>query len=231
QLAEGSPMWVAPRFVFLDDVTQSPLRMQGMLYDRLHNVNFKVRESGTYNTFPLVRDGAAEHFLDGHVVRIDQWKLFYYTELAVPESASGSGNVSRPEKSKLEKLVADKVVGADDAKRVVRYDEGYWEKQIETKVVKAGFDRNRFTVELDRDSDTPVTEDDGQAGALDAPPKGNPVDVLRGKVIHREDGYVYVLPEERYYELRLGESIDDSLQRKPLSSEVVKKLKDYAANN
>ena len=42
QQDDGTPMWMAPRFVFLDDITQSPLRMQAVLYDRLHNVNFKL---------------------------------------------------------------------------------------------------------------------------------------------------------------------------------------------
>jgi hypothetical protein len=222
---DGTPMWMAPRFVFLDDITQTPLRMQSVLYDRLHNVNFKLRESGTYTTFPIVRDGQASHVLDGHIVRIDDRKLYYYAELAVPEAGFGrTPPVSKPEKSELDKLVADKVVSAEDAKRVIRYDEDYWETLLRTKVLKVGIDKNRFTVELDRDSDTPAEEDEQGIS------QGNPVEVLRGKVVKRDDGYLYVLPEERYYELRLGESIDDSLKRKPLPADKVKNLKELAAN-
>jgi hypothetical protein len=220
QREDGTPMWMAPRFVFLDDITQSPLRMQAVLYDRLHNVNFKLRESGVYTTFPIVRDGQAEHFLDGHVVRIDDRKLFYHTELNVPETVGRTPPAARPEKSELEKLVSQKVVSADDAKRVVRYEEDYWEALQRTKVIKVGIDKNRFTVDLDRDSDSPAEDEES----------GNPVEVTRGKVIHRDDGYVYVLPDERYYELRLGESIDDSLKRKPLPADKVKSLKEVAAN-
>jgi hypothetical protein len=216
---DGTPMWMAPRFVYLDDITQSPLRMQAMLYDRLHNVNFKLRESGVYTTFPIVRDGQAEHFLDGHVVRIDDRKLYYYAELAVHDGGR-TPTAARPEKSELDKLVAAKVVSADDAKRVVRYDEDYWDALLRTKVLKVGIDRNRFSVDLDRDSDSPAEDEES----------GNPVEVVRGKVVRREEGYLYVLPEERYYEMRLGESIDDSLKRKPLPPDKVKGLKDVAAN-
>ena len=129
--------------------------------------------------------------------------MYYQAELAIREAGFGkTPAVARPEKAELDKLVTEKVVGADDAKRVVRYEEEYWEALLRTRVVKVGIDRNRFTVELDRDSDKPAEDEES----------GNPVEVLKGKVVQRDEGYVYVLPEQRYYELHLGESIDDSLK-------------------
>ncbi len=217
---DGTPMWVAPRFVYLNEITHSPIRWQGTLYDRLHNVNFKLRESSPYNVFALVRDGHAEHFLDGHVLLIEEGKVYYQLELAVPETVGQTPRAARPDKAELDKLVADKVVSADDAKRVVRYDGDYWEVLLRTKVIKTGIDRNRFSVDLDRESDSPGEDEEA----------GDPVEILKGKVVLRDDGYVYVLPEERYCELHLGECLDDAFRRKPLSREKIKELKEVAAN-
>jgi hypothetical protein len=215
---DGTPEWMAPRFVHLTAITHTALRWESMLYDVYKDVRFKLRESGgAYNSFPFVRDGQATQVVVGRVARIDDRKIYYQAELAVSEVPGGSSHVARPDKAELDKLIADKVVSADDAKRVIRYEEEYWDTLLRTQALRVGFDKNRFTVDLERDSDRPAEQE------------GNTVEVLRGKVVLRDDGYVYVLPEERYYELQLGQSIEDSL-KKPLPREKVKELKEVATN-
>ena len=169
----------------------------------------------------MVRDGQAIQVVAGRIVRIEDRKLYYQADLVIPEAGFGkTPAVARPDKGQLEKLVADKVVSADDAKRVVRYEDEYWDALLRLRVLKVGFgDRDRFTVDLERDSDKPIEEEE----------QSNSVEVLRGKVVQRDDNYVYVLPEERCYELRLGASIEESL-KKPLPREKVKELKEVAAN-
>ncbi len=163
---EGTPERMVPRYVYLTDITQTPLRMESMLYDRWNNEKIKLRESsGAYNSFPLVRDGKKIQVVVGRVVRIDDRKLFYQVELEIPVSLGRAPGAARPDKAELEKLVADKVVGADSAKRVVRYEEDYWDTLLRQKVVNVGFsDRNRFTVDLQRNQATPP-EDDVEEGA------------------------------------------------------------------
>jgi hypothetical protein len=220
---DGTPEWMAPRFVHLTAITHTALRWESMLYDVYKNERVKLRESsGAYNSFPFVRDGQATQVVVGRVVRIDDRKIYYQAELVVPEAGFGrTPPTARPDKEELEKLIADKMVNADEAKRVIRYEEDYWEALLRTKALRVGFgDKNRFTVELERDSDRPPEEAE----------QGNPIEVLRGKVILRDDGYVYVLPEERYYEMQIGQSIEDSL-KKPLPREKVKELKEVAAAN
>jgi hypothetical protein len=224
---DGTPEWMIPRYVYLTDITQTPLRMESMLYDRWNNQKIKLRESsGAYNSFPIVRDGKATQVVVGRIVRIDDRKLYYQVDLVVPEAGFGRAPAAaRPDKSELEKLVADKVVEAAEAKRVMRYEEEYWEALLRTKAINVGLNKNRFTVDLQRDQPRPPTGEDEEGL-----PSGSPVEVLKGKVLLRDEGYVYVLPEERYYELPLGASIEDSLNKKPLTPEKVKQLKDVAAN-
>jgi hypothetical protein len=219
---EGTPEWMAPRYVHLSAITHSAIHWESLLYDVYNNERIKLRDSSAaYNSFPFVRDGQKTQVVIGRVVRIDDRKMYYKAELVVPETVGQAPPIAHPDKEEIEKLIAEKGITAEDAKRVIRYDEDYWDTLLRTKALRVGFgDKNRFTVELERDSDKPPEDTE----------QGNPVEVLRGKVLLRDDGYVYALPEERYYELQMGQSIEDSL-KKPLPREKIKELKEVAAAN
>ena len=111
-----------PRFVYLTDITQTPLRMESMLYDRWNNQ--KIKLSRIQRGLQLLPDGPRRQGEPGRRRRgscaSTTAKLYYQVDLDVPDAAGRRAGVARPDKSELEKLVADKVVEAADAKRVLR---------------------------------------------------------------------------------------------------------------
>ena len=204
---------MAPRYVYLTDITQTPLRMEGMLYDRLEQREDQAAPSPAAPTTPSRWSATAGQIRSSSAASCASTtgSCIYQVDLVIPESLGRTPGVARPDKAELEKLVADKVVGADEREAGGPLRGRLLGRPAAAAVVNVGFsDRNRFTVDLRTRPATPPEDDDEEG----APIKQRlPVEVLRGKVILRDEGYVYVLPEERYYELPLGASIEDSLTR------------------
>ncbi|HKI36087.1 MAG TPA: hypothetical protein VKA46_29795 [Gemmataceae bacterium] len=218
-----SPQWMAPRFVHLTDITRGTLRMEAGVYDVSTNQQVKLKGSSSYaSDFPFVRDGKGTRVVSGFVVKIDDREVTYRADFAVSEDLSSrEANIVRLSKADREKLVADGIISIADADAVVRVDRDYWDMLVREVVVRMSVSApGTFFVQLERDLDKPAADMEQSFS----------VEVLRGKVLYQDSGYVYVRPEERYYKLHLGESLEDSL-KKALTPEEVKKLKQELAGN
>lgn len=219
---DGTPEWMAPRFVHLTDITRGTLRMDATLYDVLTNRKFKLRESsGAWNTFTFVKDGKAfGSVVDGTVVKIDDRELVYRTEFHLTDDPSRTPGFAKPDKAEREKLVADEVIRTSDADSVLRVNREYWDMLVRTHIVRRSYQGpDSFVVRLERAQDKPAEDDDPSSA----------VDVLTCKLLSQDSHYVYVRPDERYYNIHMGESVEDSLARKPLSPDKVKALKQEIA--
>jgi hypothetical protein len=215
---DGTPQWMAPRFVHLTDISPGTLRTDAMLYDVLTDRKMKLRESTYSNTFTFVRDGMREDgtsysVADGAVVKIDDRDVIYRVEFHLTDDPERTPGFSRPSKADREKLVADEVIRTGDADAVLRVNREYWEMLLRTLIVRKRYGEE-YAVRLERAQDTPVQGED----------QGTSIDVLRCKVLHQDSRYVYVRPEEAYYNIHIGDSVEDSL-KKALPGDKVKELK------
>jgi hypothetical protein len=219
---DGTPEWMVPRFVHLTDITRGTLRMDAMLYDVLKNRKMKLRESSFNNTFMMVRDGKSlTSAVDGAVVKIEDREVIYRAEFHLSDDPSRSPGFSRPAKAEREKLVADGAIKSDDAEAVLRADREFWDRLVRARVVSKSYSvPDGYVVRLERAQEGPGGEDDFSTAA----------DVLGCRVLHQDSTSVYVRPDERYYSIHIGESIEDSLKRK-LPNEKVKALKQEVAAN
>jgi hypothetical protein len=230
---DKSPEWMAPRYVHITDITPGTLRTRVTLYDVSTNIKKVLKDSsGSPDTFSFVKDGDGNTILDGAVVKVDAREITYRAEFHVGDTVAGLGLAShftRLSKADREAMLADGTLKTEDADGVLRVDRPYWEMLLRTQVVRTS-GRDGFRVQLEANSDrpAPASDDGGQGfgGGI-----SQSVEVLRGKIVFQDGSYVYLRPEEPYYVLHLGDSVEDSLKKKPLPAEKVKALKAEMASN
>jgi hypothetical protein len=211
--SEGdSPEWMAPRFVHLTRMTSDSRRTESFLFDVLHNRRFRLRETEGFNTFPFIKDNTGTTIVHGAIVQFEDRDIIYRAEM-VPGDGSGGKGFSRPDKAEREQLVSDGTISSADAQRVLRTTPAYWDHLVNQLVIHMT-DKDDFRIELEREKDKPAED----------PEQSSTVEVLRGKVVHRDKGDVFIVVEPRYYTMHMGQSVEDSL-KKPLPREKLKELK------
>jgi hypothetical protein len=214
----GPPEWMAPRFVHLTGITTNDIgRTTGSLFDVSTNRWSRLRATSGFDQFIFVKDGNKKGVLRGVVVKMEDRDVIYRAEIAAedpPDNRSGEREgFFRLDKKQRDKLVADKIVTAEEAACVYRVERSYWDSLLKSLVIRER-DSTSFRIQLEKDSDKPVEDVE----------QGNSVEVLRGKVIQTDAGELLVHVESRYYMIHLGQSLADSL-KKPLPREQVKGLK------
>jgi hypothetical protein len=218
-----TPQWMAPRFVHLTDITRGTLRMEATVYDVSTNQKVPLKGSSSYaSDFPFIRDGESMRVISGFVVKIDDRELVFRADFAASDdAASRDAKMVRLNKAEREALVTDSTISLADADVVIRVRREYWDWLVKQQVIKmSAGGSDKFMVYLERDQDKPAED----------PEQSQSVKILQGKVLYQDNTYAYVRPEERYYRLHIGESLEDAL-KKPIEGDELKKLKKELADN
>jgi hypothetical protein len=218
---DGIPEFMATRFVRLNHL-YSGVRVETHLYDVSTDHMFKPRASVGNNTFPFIKDGEKRPVVLGTVVKVDDedWNVYFRVDISAEDPPTGRVDdlyhFYKLDKKELEKLIADKVITKEESARTLRTSPEYWESLIRTQVIKPR-EKQTFRVEIRADGGKVSTEDS-------LPPN----EILKGKIVKSNDDEVLIVTEERFYQIHIGWTMEDALDKKPLSSEQVKKheLKD-----
>jgi hypothetical protein len=225
----GTPEWMAPHFVRLTGIAPDGRgRAQAFLFDVSINRMTRLRATPGFDQFTFVKDGEPKAVVRGTVVKIGDRDIVFRAEVAAEDGSysTHSKGFFRLDRKDREKLVADGLVKADEATSVYRVPRAYWDTLVKSLIVRER-GRDSFRIQLEKESDKPVDDGDS-AGGGDGMPRGNPIDVLSGRIIRADGDSVLVQVESRYYGLHLGQCLDESL-KKPLPRDQVKDL-NVAAN-
>jgi RNase P/RNase MRP subunit p29 len=210
------PQWLVPRLNYLTDLTCHDLRIEGSLYDRANNLRVRLASTSDGNTFSFIRDTEGCTVVEGTVIQLEERLVRYRIGLHVEATASnnraGAAGFFPADSSECITLLADKVITGADMGRVLQVNQAYWDSLVKFQVIQ--LNRDRFTITIERDKDHPAQGDDPSSR----------LELLRGRVLRKKGGYLFVQVEERYHTWRVGENLEESLA-KALSEEEVKELK------
>ena len=172
----------------LTDITRSGQDgPQGWLYDRLNKVNVRLRDEAGFNRFVLVADDDGTTVVRGSVVHIDNdnRELVFRVELADKENEDNrkrdKGRIYRADCKELCQMVEAKVIAEGDEDRVYWVSRDYWDNLHKQGVVRT---------ELRNEGETFRFR----------------WDLVRGKVLHRDEAEVFVLLDKKYCAYRAPDS-------------------------
>jgi hypothetical protein len=207
---------MATRFVRLNHL-YSGTRVETHLYDVSTDHMFKPRASIGNNTFPFIKDGYARSVVLGTVVKVDDedWNVYFRIDISAEDPPTKEADLYhfyKLDKKELEKLVTDKVITKEESARTLRTSKEYWDSLVRTQVIRPK-EKETFRVELRADGGKGVGEDS-------VPPN----EILKGKIVKSNDNEVLIVTEERFYQIHIGWTMEDALDKKPLSAEKIKKL-------
>ncbi len=226
--ALGSPEWLAPHFVRLTGIAPDNRgRMQAFLFDVYNSAPSKrmskLRATQGYDSFTFVKDGDMRAVVRGIVVKIGDRDIVYRAEISAEDASSGRDPKAQGffhlDRKTRDKLVADGLIKTDEADSVYRVERGYWDSLVKNLIIRER-GRDSFRIQLEKDSDKPVEGGDSE----EMGPRGNPVDVLSGRIVRSDGSELLVLVESRFFELHIGQTLDESL-KKPLGRSQLKDLK------
>jgi hypothetical protein len=213
---DGIPEWLAPRWVYMTDITRNDRRTESFLFDRSTNRRFRLRATEGFNTFPFVRDGEGRTVVRGAVVKIDDRDIIYRVDIAGEEAqnnrSSERNGFFRPGSKERESLLAEKLISAGEEKRVFRVTQEYWESLERLQIVRTSREAGSFRMEIAASGEAPGDD------------FGGSYELLRGTVVRRDGPEVLIKVEEKFFSLHVGQNIEESL-RKALPESQVKELK------
>jgi hypothetical protein len=217
----GTPQFIAPRFARLTDFTQSGLRSEASLFDVYNKRPFRLRVTPGFNSFPFVRDGQGKAVVQGVVLKIDPDERGIILSVGLqtgdpPSPGDERDGFFRLTDKEKDKLVADQVARTDEIDRVVKVERAYWQFLIESRLVEE-FPRGHFQIDMAGD----------QGGLVnDESPR---LHLTSGKVLAGEGADVFLIPEDRFFALRVGQTLQEALAH-PLPEDRVRDLKSAKAS-
>jgi hypothetical protein len=213
----GKPEWIAPRSTTLTDITRSDRHTEGSLFDLANNRKYRLRASAGFDSFPFVKDGQGKTVVRGSVIRIDMDNRDIILRVAVSSSEPSPGDESdsifRLSEKDRENLIRSRALQPDEADPVFRLSEKYWQTLVKSQVIRLDEEGDGFAFET---AAVPVLSEEDR------------VEVLRGKVLRKEDQRVYITLKEKYCALHVGQTVEETLY-KPLPQSQVKEIKSARA--
>ncbi len=212
---DGTPQLMPTRFVRLNHI-YSGTRVETHLYDVLNDRLYKPRASIGFNTFPFIKDGNSRSVVLGTVVKIDDddRDLYFRVDLSA-EDPPGNDDFYfyKVDKKELDKFVTDKVITKEERARTLRVHRDYWDTLVRTQVIRLR-EKDTFRVELRADGARTSSGEDA------LPPN----EILKGKIVKSNDYELWIVTDERYYQIHMGWTVEDALDKKPLPPEKIKSL-------
>jgi hypothetical protein len=224
----GSPEWMAPHFVRLTGIApDSRDRMQAFLFDVSINRLTRLRSTTGFDQFTFIKDGEPKAVVRGTIVKIADRDVVFRAELAAEDASPGRDPKAKGffhlDRKSREKLIADGLIKSEEAGTIYRVERSYWDSLVKSLIIRER-GRDSFRIQLEKDSDKPVEGGDSE----EMGPRGNPVDVLSGRIVRSDGSELLVQVESRYFNLHIGQCLDEAL-KKPLGRDQLKELK-IAAN-
>jgi hypothetical protein len=239
----GKPEWIALRLTEFTHYSSDDQRTEAFINDKYNKrpLPFRLCLTSGFDAFPLVKDSQSNTVAWGVLVRIDVDKkeLVLRIELTAqdaPRSASKRADQRngffrldlekldqfQKERDKInveewETLARDQVLRAQYGDQVLRVDRLYWESLVKDKIFIFNESDGRFQLEM-----MPWV------GPPNPAPEDVPIEVLKGKVLRGPGPDWYLVADERYCALRLGQTLESAL-KKPMTESQVKELKTAAA--
>ncbi|MFL5243508.1 MAG: hypothetical protein ACJ8FY_15495 [Gemmataceae bacterium] len=216
----GKPEWIAPRSTKLTDITRSDRHTEGSLFDFGSKRKYRLRASAGFDSFPFVKDGQGKTVVRGSVVRIDLDNRDIIVRVAVssyePSPGDQSESIFRLSEKDRENLIRTGALKSQEADPGFRLSEKYWQTLLKSQVIKPDEEGDGFAIETAAQWGGPVVDENDR------------VEVLRGKVLRKQDDRVYITLKEKYCALHVGQTVEDSLN-KPLPQSQVKEIKSARA--
>jgi hypothetical protein len=227
QVAQRSETEVeALRFTILNEITlihTGSGRRQAMLYDQSSNEKSRLKTTGGFNTFPLVRNSQGLTLVHGEVVRIDDRSLVFRVGLNASEPEDRApyytdrDKIYSLRKEDFDALAREGAVRSDDASRVFWVDKGRWEFLIADKMVTVSGRAFAFRWDLVKGY---VIRDDGKAVILRVDDK---FCAYRYQGEGGQGDGRPTRPHEGYCTLHIGGNVAEALHT-PLKEDEIKKL-------
>ena len=216
----GKPEWIAPGSTKLTDITRNDRHTEGSLYDWGNNRKYRLRASAGFDSFPFVKDGQGKTVVRGSVVRIDLDNRDIILRVAVssyePSPGDESESIFRLSEKDRENLIRSRALQPDEIDPGFRLSEKYWQTLVKSQVIRPDEEGDGFTIETAAQWGGPVLDENDR------------VEVLRGKILRKEDQRVYITLKEKYCALHVGQTVEETLN-KPLPQSQVKEIKSARA--
>jgi hypothetical protein len=223
--------FMATRFVRLNHL-YSGVRVETHLYDVSTDHMFKTRASLGYNTFPFIKDGYSRSVVLGTVVKVDdeEWNVYFRVDISSEDPPGKDADLYhfyKLDKKELEKLVTDKVITKEDSARTLRVSPEYWESLKRTNVIRPREKKDKDPKNVKdfykdvKDLFCVVLRADGSK--VSGEDSVTPNEILIGKVVKSNHDEVLIVTDERFYQIHIGWTMEDALDKQPLSAEQVKK--------
>jgi hypothetical protein len=214
------------KFVKLNSITRDynrfDKRREGYLYDVWNNDKSRLRTSGTYSTFPILRSTDVTLVI-GEVIDIDERDVIFHVALNAKEPEEGSVHykdreqIYRLYKEDVAELISKDEIRKDEANRVFWVDRGRWQALTTEKMVTVTGRDFSFRWGLVRGQ---VIRNDEDGVILRTDQRYCAYDYGQGGRKAR--------PNEGYCRLHIGNSLAEALTE-PLDPSEVKKLKEKLA--
>jgi hypothetical protein len=216
----GKPEWIAPGSTKLTDITRNDRHTEGSLFDWGNNRKYRLRTSAGFDSFPFVKDGQGKTVVRGSVVRINLDNREIILRVAVSSSEPSPGDESesifRLSEKDRENLIQSRALQPNEIDPGFRLSEKYWQTLLKSQVIRPDEVGDGFTIETAAQWGGPVVDENDR------------VEVLRGKILRKEDQQVYITLKEKYCALHVGQTVEETLN-KPLPQSQVKEIKSARA--
>jgi hypothetical protein len=257
-LQDGAkPAWISARYTTLNLVSSDDRRTEISLYDLWNNKHHKkLRTTSGFDMIPLVKDSQGNTVAHAAVVQIDvECKEVVLRIQLMAEGAPLSAQMRtemrdrffhldlekldkfQKDRDKIkveewESLARDQALRAQFGDQVLRVDRQYWESLVKDKIVTFTESDGRFQLDLPASQISPGAVPGGgfagTGGGAGLGGEEGPVQALKGKVIRGPGPDWYLITDERYCALHMGQSLESAL-KKPMTESQVKELKTAAA--
>ena len=204
---------VVPKWTKIELLVNNGSRWEARIKDWATDKVQKIQSRLGYDLFTLLYDDQGRPVVQGKVVQWEQKDIRYRVGVALQDGTDNDGFYSLSKKDRSD-LVAEKLITATDENRLCWVSEAYWNRLIKLRVLQWDDSEDRFTIEIERDQEKPSQNSQSCSRLV----------LLRGQILKHVENYLAVRLEERYYNLQVNRTLEESF-KDPFSEKKVKELK------